>query len=1584
VKREAKVPSGLYIVAIGASAGGLEALQKLIAHIPSDIKNVAFIVVQHLSPTYKSMLVQTLSSQTKLEVLEAKNKVRIVERNIYVTPPDCEISIRKGILSISKSTVKHAPNPSVNFLFSSLAADQRECAIGVILSGTGSDGTEGIREIKRAGGITIVQNPKSAKYNGMPLAAIDTGVVDYILAPEKIAEQIALLTSTDKKKQVKHSAEEAKSRPYEEVIELLAYETGTDFTNYKRNTLYRRIEKRIAELKLDSAVKYLKYIEKNHSEIEELFSNVLIGVTSFFRDPIVFKALEKKLSSLVDSKADNAPLRVWVPGCATGQEVYSVAMVIADILRKKKRTLPVQIFGTDIDESALITARKAVYPVKSLLQVPADKAKEYFIRYNGSAELSKSIRSMVLFSRHDLTHNPPFLKLDLIVCRNLLIYFNSKLQDYIFPVFFSALNPHGYLLLGKSEGISHFNDLFTTLHRDAKIYQRKGGIPLSNIRYTPLRAKDAPNHKSAYEFSLTDMVKETVFKIFEHPYVVINDNADIKEISGDVSRYLSLRHGQMNANLYKLAHDDLRLELRSLITRCIKENKEAKGSLRKLTTGGSEYGVKITVRPLLYSESPNEFYLVVFEEVKSEIAGKVKPATKVSGANTERLRELELELDATKEDLQTFVERLEGANNELQTINEELQSANEELKISNEELETANEELQSSNEEINIAYAELKAANIALEKQEKLLRQSEVNTNALLNTTMQSFILIDKDYKIIAFNEQAVKIIKSVSGLNLSIGENYQKLISRKEFAAFAIDFKNALKGKKILSKGEITDRQQKVKIFTFNYTPVMNDDGHVECISLSMQDITEAQHTKVELDKSEQLIESVFNTADIGIAIVDRSARILKANAGLCKLLGYEKNELNGKLWYKVAAPAELKEAKAWHPEILAGKSVNGVRKAISRDGKILEVYVTNKLLESPDGSQYIIKTIRNVTESSQYKELLRRTESLARLGGFEITPGVKKVLWTEEMYNIFEVDKDFVPTVSWLARTYLKKDQPEFRKRLNDALVKGQAFDVVRRLTTAKGNYKWLHIIGTPIQIDANAYKLVGTIQDVTAQKEGEKEIERLSWVASHTNSAVSITDRKGKIEWINRSFEKLTGYTLDEVKGKNPGDILQGKGTDPITVKRMSQKLGRQEASTGEVILNYTKSGEPVWISADITPIFKDGELINFIGIMTDLTDLMKAMEMQEKQAGLVQKQQMFDAIAKYFPDGIIGVINQHLNYLFVGGAELKTLGLDHKSLIGDKIFDKLHRESTRYAEPFLRRAFQGESTSFELSISGNDYTVIAVPIHDHDGPVSQVLVVIHNITEQKKTEVGLKKVIEKQKELNDMKTKFVSMASHEFRTPLSTILSSSGLAEKYSKVEDQAKREKHLARIKSSVHNLVEILNDFLILGKIEEGGVRNSPVEVSLDRFFTDILEEMRANLKPDQKIQFDLHNDLDIVHIDVKHFKNVMLNLLSNASKYSAEGKNIYLSVASDKDGLTIKIRDEGIGIPADDQKHLFTNFYRANNVSTIQGTGLGLHIVRKYLDLMGGAITFVSVLDEGTTFTVHMPHGIVTEFPVS
>jgi two-component system CheB/CheR fusion protein len=905
----------MVIVGIGASAGGLEALQELVSHLPQDIENVAIVIAQHLSPTYKSMLVQLLSRQTQLEVVEVKNRMPVSAGKIYITPPDSDIYIRKNFFILEKPASATGPKPSVDAFFGSLALEKGNKSIGIILSGTGSDGAAGIRAMKEVGGTTIAQEPQTAKYDGMPLASIETGQVDLVLSPDKIGEELKEILQFPVNQIIINENAEEKGTDLDKLLRLISKKTGTDFTNYKPSTICRRLEKRITELKIDSVASYLLYIEKQPDELDILFQNILIGVTTFFRDIEAFNALEKYLSKVFATKKKGDPIRVWITGCATGEEAYSIALMIARLVSNRLQDYDIQIFATDIDEKAINFARKGIYSKSAVENVPDEVLQTYFLRKGEEYEVVKSIRQMILFSKHDVTSNPPFLKLDLISCRNLLIYFGQNLQKHVIPIFHYALNPDGFLFLGKSETVGQFSDLFTTIEGKTKIFQRKRGNQIHGIKFSAFRTKGAGasgmlqsrnllqgqpklQTPTAAKTTLPEMVRETLYNTFEHPYVIINDNLDIVEVNGDVRMYLSLNPGMMNASILKMANKDLQIEMRSILTKAIKDNFTCKSEIKKISFFEQNIFVRIVVKPLMYAE--NGLFMVVFEkfDFDDKFIQANNPNLQENAPDSPKIIELEQELATTKEHLQTFIEELETANEELQSLNEELQSSNEELQSSNEELETSNEELQSTNEELQIAYSELKTATEEIERQSKALKISEDNAKALLNNTLQSFVLISSDYKIISFNKNADEYSFLLIGKRMKTGDSFINFLPSGEMEQFHKDFGKALKGVFVGGEKSVMMRTGEKRWYRYNFTPVINehhDNQEAFIISFSQLDITEQKRIEQELMESEDMINSIFNAADIGICVTDQDAKFIKINQAYSDLYGYTMEELIG-----------------------------------------------------------------------------------------------------------------------------------------------------------------------------------------------------------------------------------------------------------------------------------------------------------------------------------------------------------------------------------------------------------------------------------------------------------------------------------------------------------------------------------------------------------------------------------------------------------------------------------------------------------------------------------------------------------------
>ncbi|MCS6832930.1 MAG: PAS domain S-box protein, partial [Flammeovirgaceae bacterium] len=821
---------------------------------------------------------------------------------------------------------------------------------------------------------------------GMPLAAIETGQIDFVLSPDKIGEELKeILQYPNVQIQYNNKPEnqEDKSSDLDKLLRLISKRTGTDFSNYKPSTICRRLEKRLAELKLDSIGNYLAYIEKQPEELDVLFQNILIGVTTFFRDIEAFNNLEKHLSKILAMKKKGEQIRIWVPGCASGEEAYSIALLVVKLIHNRIQDYDIQIFATDIDEKAINIARRGVYPKSSVENVPEELLQMYFLKKGEEYEVVKSIRQLILFSRHDVTSNPPFLKLDLISCRNLLIYFGQNLQKHVIPIFHYALNPDGYLFLGKSETVGQFSDLFTTVEGKSKIFQRKRGNYLHAIKFSAFRAKSATLSQSLRTIStgtsksqeiipskmtIPDMVRETLYNAFEHPYVIVNDTMDILEVSGDVRIYLSINPGTMNANILKLANKDLQIELRSVLSKALRDNITCKSSIKKVSFFERSYFVRITAKPLMYAEN---LFMVIFEQLDIDEKFFQSNATAEAFSDSPRVIELEQELAATKEHLQTFIEELETANEELQSLNEELQSSNEELQSSNEELETSNEELQSTNEELQIAYSELKSASEEIERQAKALLISETNAKALLNNTLQSFVLVGRDYKILAFNKTADDYAYNVLGKRMKVGDSFIDFQVSGEIEQFHKDFSKATKGMLVEGEKVVFHKDGTKHWYKYNFTPVvhqLNDQQEAFVISYSQLDITQQKQVEQELLESEEMINSIFNAADIGICVTDQNLCFVKVNQAYCDLYGYKMEEIIGKSFTIVLEEAYREFAANLHQRFLEGyPETPGVWEVKTKSGEKILVNVTASRLILENGKKFKITTVSKVNTHHQ-----------------------------------------------------------------------------------------------------------------------------------------------------------------------------------------------------------------------------------------------------------------------------------------------------------------------------------------------------------------------------------------------------------------------------------------------------------------------------------------------------------------------------------------------------------------------------------------------------------------------------------------
>jgi two-component system, chemotaxis family, CheB/CheR fusion protein len=756
------------VVGIGASAGGLEPIRQLLAALPGDT-GMGFVFIQHLDPSHKSHLASILATATSMSVSEVVDGMVIESNHVYVIPPKATLRLHEGALYLSSRPAPGMPHLAIDDFFQSLAAEQGRLSIGVVLSGTGSDGSQGIKAIKDAYGITFAQDEQTAQYTAMPRSAIATGVVDFVLSPAQIAAELARISNhryvvTPPDQRPDQSASEVLpdgDAELKQIFSLLLHAYGADFSGYKQTTLRRRIGRRMVIHHLDGLRDYLEFVQNHPDELKELYRNVLINVTSFFRDPEAFAALAGQLSARIGDETIGNSFRVWVPGCSSGEEVYSLVICVQEIFERAGLRPNVQFFGTDISEQALETARAGVYPENVLQNVSAERLSRYLTKVDGKYQINKAIRQACIFARQDVTRDTPFSRLDLVSCRNLLIYLEPVLQKALMPVFHYALRPSGLLFLGNTETLGSATDLFAVADSKHRIFSRKAGPSRLNQSFASHHNPAEPLPRSQLEESVSSLeLRKKVERIIQNRYapdsVVINQELQILQFRGHLGLYLEPAPGDASFQLLRMAREGLQYPLREVISEAVKQNVLTEKKGIRLKHSGTVHEISVEVIPLATASGNNRFFLVVFKKETPALASQPLDTTQstqnLESLTDERVSHLERELAEARQHLLEISEDHDAALDQLGAANEELQSSNEELQSSNEELGTTKEELQSSNEELTTVNEELDTRN----QQLGALNDDLTNLFAAVNVPI---LRVDRDLCLRRFTPAAEKVL---------------------------------------------------------------------------------------------------------------------------------------------------------------------------------------------------------------------------------------------------------------------------------------------------------------------------------------------------------------------------------------------------------------------------------------------------------------------------------------------------------------------------------------------------------------------------------------------------------------------------------------------------------------------------------------------------------------------------------------------------------------------------------------------------------------------------------------------------------
>ncbi len=962
------VTKNFRIVGIGSSAGGLEALEQFFSHMPAD-SGLAFVLVSHLSPDHVSMLTEILQRITTMPVVEVQDQMQVCVNSVYTIPPNRDMAIFNGRLLLSTPNEPHAQRLPIDQFFRSLAQDQGNNAIGIILSGTGSDGTLGLRDILDAGGVSLVQDPTTAKFDGMASSAIKAGYASYILPVGKMAEVMTNGSDTETQPLTTHlnnNLFKAQSQqnvlqkknlnsPYLQkklvpapitdsdmahILVLLRTITGQDFSLYKKSTIGRRIERRMLQHDIESTELYVQYIKKNPAEARILFKELLINVTNFFRDTEAFTILQKEiLPQLCKDKFDDYVFRVWVAGCATGEEAYSIAILLRELKDETHQEFKVQIYSTDLDEDAITIARAGIYSNNIVQDVSPERLRRFFVKEETGYRIKKEIREMVVFAVHNVIKDPPFTKLDLLTCRNLMIYLEGELQNRLIPVFHYALKKDGTLFLSPSESIGNFTELFTPINRKWKFYVATHTVSSTHTVMTTPLAWVKGSRSRVLEENMTqnkdidfkepnfgEMTRRLLVQYFAPASVITNLKGDILYVHGETGKYLRPAPGEASLNVVEMAREGLERELSSAIHMVTSQNTPTISREMQVKTNGGFTTVALSVRSLPSSEnklengltgskSNSSLLLISFEDVVTPTTNPKHKKT-AKPAEKGRIEELELELVFTKESLQATIMEQQAFNEELKSTNEELQSTNEELQSTNEELETSKEELQSVNEELITVNAELQS------KIEQLAGMQNDMKN-LHDSINIGTVFLDQHMNIRRFTRDATKVYRLVqSDLGRPLADIKSDLIfdpksDPKSDIKVEEDLLN--EAHKVLETLVSFERE----VLTSNGTcyllriqPYRTLDNVIEGVVLTFTDISQRIKAEVAVQHALELSESIVDTIREPLLVLDANLQIVSANRAFCEYFHVSAADTKGRKIYdlgnrqwNIAALRELLE---------------------------------------------------------------------------------------------------------------------------------------------------------------------------------------------------------------------------------------------------------------------------------------------------------------------------------------------------------------------------------------------------------------------------------------------------------------------------------------------------------------------------------------------------------------------------------------------------------------------------------------------------------------------------------------------------
>ena len=1202
------------VIGIGASAGGLDAIQNLFDHMPADTGNT-FVIIQHLSPDFKSLMPELLSKHTKMPVFTAEDKQQIAPNCIYLNQSKRNLHIKDNTLFLLEKGPKSNLNLPIDIFFHTLGEEFKENAIGIILSGTGSDGSRGIKSIKENGGLILVQLPETAQFDGMPNAAIETGLADSIITPSEMNDVISKYEEQELTSLLISNSDTTVDQLFKEILHQIQRHTGLDLGQYKNNTLLRRLEKRLNMSDIGSINDYLLYLKGNDEEKSLLFYDFLIGVTHFFRDTEAFEILEQQvIPKLCNDRYDTNTIRVWVPGCSTGEEAYSIAILLDRYLSHNKLEVDFKIFATDISEKSLNKASAGLFPINSANEIDSVIFKEYFILTGDQIQIVKRIREKIVFSIHNLLKDPPFIRMDLISCRNLLIYLNNEAQMKIINQFQFSLNKDGYLFLGNSESLGKYEKNFEPVNSKFKVFKNttvkrrnhQDGLPEmnspKNVRYKGIQEYPiVPKRDSEVRFY------KYISDRYSPSLIFIDKDFNILFLKGNVGEKLSPREGIFQQNIIQLVESSLASVIRNGVRRVQSDNKPVLVKDVLVKNQNNEFNTDLTFDKTKLGNHQEVFIIEFGEDRKLNDKVEVKNIN-IGDSATQRIEDLEYELRLKNEELQNVIE-------ELETSNEELQSANEELMASNEELQSTNEELQSVNEE-------LYTVNIELQEKNKELADVNVVINNLINATEIATLFLDRKLKIKKFNNSLRNIMElEVSDVGRSIS-SFSFNFSHSTTQVIILEAERCLETELPFEKQIVSPDESS---FLLRINPFFDHKGIVDGVVITMVDVTELISTRQELRLMEHKYEKLFQNISVGIlhgeVIHDSEGepsdlKILSVNRELERDFGITAHELEGNSLKSVLNDPEVESIiKVMDKSAESGNS-HSLR---FHSPTIKKNYIIRTF--TPQKGQ-CAAAFEDVTEILKRKETLRKTInrlnmaiSLTDLAVWEWDPinnivTDKNDIW-HEIYQLENrnVTDSFFTKIHEEDREIIQND---ITALLEDSIT---SYHHVFRYKDDQNNLiKWIDNMGQAFKRDqtGKVISVLGVSRDITREKEAYLKLENEKTfnesITQNATSGIYIYDLNvGNNTYMNKRYTDILGWTLDEINAMDASSFF---GLfHPEDQKSVEQHMSIILKEQKEDSLTYRfKHKDGHWVSCYSVdaPLEKneDGTLKSFIGSFIDI--------------------------------------------------------------------------------------------------------------------------------------------------------------------------------------------------------------------------------------------------------------------------------------------------------------------------------------------------------------------------------------------